>query len=143
MKSLLATTAILEGATGLALLALPTVPVSILVGAPLETPAALAVARIAGAALLALAVACWMSRSVPQSNAARSIVAAMLIYNVATVAILVHARVGAGLAGVGLWPAATLHAALTVWCAASLAGNRELFARPDRARTTQTGDLQP
>jgi ABC-type proline/glycine betaine transport system permease subunit len=69
-----------------------------------------------GAGLLALGVACWLSRDDTQSRAARGLVAAMLLYNVAAVAVLAFASVGFGMHGVALLPAVVLHALLAVWC---------------------------
>jgi hypothetical protein len=120
MKSLLIVTAAAETATGLALLGLPLLVVSLLLGGSLDTPAALVVARVTGAALLSLGVACWLARNDEKSRAAAGLVAAMLLYNVAAVAVLVHAGVGLGLPGIGLWPTVVLHAALAVWCIACL-----------------------
>jgi len=120
MKSLLSITAVVEAATGLALLLSPSLPVLLLLGASLDAPAALTVARVAGAALLALGVACWLARNDEQSRAARGLVPAMLLYNVATVLLLASAGIGSELRGVGLWPAVVLHAALAIWCIACL-----------------------
>jgi hypothetical protein len=57
----------------------PSITVELLVGAPLETPAALTVARVGGAGLLALGLACWLARGDTQSRAARGLVAARLL----------------------------------------------------------------
>ena len=120
MKTLHTVTAVIEIGAGLALVCDPSALVALLVGAPLETPAALTVARIGGAAVLSLGVACWIARNDAQSRAARGLLAAMLIYNVAVVVILAFAGIDYGLRGVALWPAITLHAAMTVWCVACL-----------------------
>jgi hypothetical protein len=107
-------------ATGLGLLVVPSLVVRLLLGSPLDASAAVTLGRVAGAALLALGVACWLARDDTQSRAARGLVAAMLLYNVATVAVLAFAGIGSGLHGVALWPAVVLHAVMAVWCAGCL-----------------------
>ena len=120
MKRLLKLTAIIETATGLGLLAVPSVVVRLLLGSPLDTSAAVMLARVAGAALLALGVACWLARDDTQSRAARGLVVAMLIYNIAATALLAFAAIGLRLHGVALWPAVVLHAVMGAWCVACL-----------------------
>lgn len=120
IRRLLVVTAALEAATGLALAAYPRGPVSLLLGESLDSLGGQVVARVAGAALLALGLACWLARDEDPSRGARSMVAAMLLYNVAAVAALAHARLGLGLSGAGLWPAILLHTALAAWCIACL-----------------------
>ena len=115
MKKLLTITAIMEAATGVGLLAAPAVLAQLLLGGTLDTPVALTVARVAGAALLALGVACWLARA-----DGRALVVAMLFYNVIAVAILAHVAVGLALSGIGLWPAIGLHTAMAGWCAAKM-----------------------
>lgn len=119
-RPLFIVTAMIEVGTGLALLVSPALPVSILIGAPLDTPAGLTVCRVAGAALLALALCCWRARQDEHSPAATGIVSAMLLYNVAVAAVLAYAGIGLRLSGVGLWPAVVLHLAMAVWCLACL-----------------------
>src|SRR5438876_8029188 len=120
MKRLLKLTAIIETATGLGLMAMPSVVVRLLLGSPLDTSAAVMLGRVAGAGLLALGVACWLARDDTQSRAARGLVVAMLIYNLIATAVLAFAGIGLGLHGVALWPAVVLHAAMGVWCGACL-----------------------
>jgi len=114
MKKLLTITAIIETATGLGLLAAPAVLAQLLLGGTLDTPAALTVARVGGAALITISVACWLSR-----ENGRALVAAMLLYNVVVVGILALA-----LSGLGLWPAIALHLAFAFWCMACLRSKR-------------------
>jgi hypothetical protein len=114
-KKLLVITAAIEAGTGLGLLVVPSVIAQLLLGATLDAPAAVTVARVAGAGLLSLGVACWMAR-----NNGRALVVAMLFYNVVAVAILAYAALGLALSGVGLWPAIGLHTLLAGWCAVAL-----------------------
>ena len=120
MRILLIISSVIEAAIGLALVLSPSVPVSLLLGASLDAPAALVAARIAGAALLSLALGCWLARNDAPSRAARGLITALLVYTAAAVVVLVHAGTGLGLSGVGLWPTVVLHAALAVWCIACL-----------------------
>ncbi len=125
MKNLLVVSAVVEIAVGLALLAAPSLVSSVLLGVPLDNAAGLIVARIAGAGLLSLGVACWFASLDERSHATAGVVVAMLLYDVVAAVILVYARVGGGFTSVFLWPAAALHALLAVWCAVALSGARK------------------
>jgi predicted membrane-bound dolichyl-phosphate-mannose-protein mannosyltransferase len=116
MSRLLKLTAIIEVATGLGLMAVPSVVVRLLLGSPLDTSAAAMLGRVAGAAVLALGVACWLARDDTQSRATRGLVVAMLMYNIPATAVLAFAGIGLGLHGVALWPAVVLHAVMAIWC---------------------------
>jgi len=120
MKSLLVMTAIVEAVTGLALLLSPSLPALMLLGSSLDTPAGLTVGRVAGAALLSLGVACWLGCRDEKRRAAAGLVAAMLLYNAATTALLAYARIGLDLFGIALWPAVALHGVLAAWCVVCL-----------------------
>jgi hypothetical protein len=119
MKRLLKLTAIIETATGLALIAVPAIVVRLLLGAEISG-ASIPLGRVAGAALLALGVACWLARDDRQSRTARGLVVAMLMYNIVATAVLAFAGLGLGLHGIALWPAVILHAVMAVWCAGCL-----------------------
>jgi len=116
MKQLLAVCAMIEAGAGAALISFPSAVVNLLLGAPLDAPAAVALGRLTGGALFALGIACWFSRGDTGSRAARGIVAAMLFYNLAAVAVFLLAGFGLKLAGVALWPVFLLQAAMTVCC---------------------------
>src|SRR3982750_3570188 len=90
-KKLLVVTALVETATGVMLLVSPPLVVALLLGAPLDAPAALVVARIAGAALLSFGCACWLARNDGPNRAVPGLVVAMLLYNGVAVAVLAKA----------------------------------------------------
>jgi hypothetical protein len=117
-KLLLSVTGVIEAATGLALLLAPALLIEVLLGAAPDTLVGMTVARVAGAAVLSLAVACWFGREDVAGKAARGLVAAMLFYNVAVVAILAFGWVRHGISGIAFWPVIVGHVALAVWCAA-------------------------
>jgi hypothetical protein len=120
MKTLNTVSAIIELGAGAALMGLPSVVVKLLLGSPLDSAPAIALGRVAGAGLFALGIACWLARGDAQGRDAGGLVAAMLFYNLAAVAIFLFAGLGAKLVGVALWPAAILHAAMAIWCTTSL-----------------------
>ena len=120
MKNVLTMTAVIEVGAGLLLLALPSLAGTLLFGSSLDTPAGLTVVRVAGAALLAIGVACWVARHDGQSHTARGLVGTLVFYNAAILTVLVYAGIGLGLSSNGLWPSALVHAAMTVWCVTSL-----------------------
>jgi hypothetical protein len=119
MKPLLRLTALIEAATGLGLVAAPAVVVRLLLGGEL-LGAGIPLGRVAGVALLALGIACWLASFDTQSCAARGIVSAMGLYNFGVALILGAAGLWSQPVGVALWPAVILHAAMTIWCITSL-----------------------
>ena len=116
MKNLHTVTALLEAGAGLALASFPSAVVVLLLGSGLDSPVTVLLGRLAGVALLALGVGCWLARADAQSRAAGGLAAAMLLYNLGAVGVFAYAGVGLGLHGVFLWPAVFLHAAMAVWC---------------------------
>jgi hypothetical protein len=92
---LLSVEAAIEGATGLALIIFPQAVSSLLLGAVLAA-AGIAVARVAGIALLSLGLVCWMSRQDGNKTAA---LAAMLNYNLLVTAYLMYLGLGGVLVG--------------------------------------------
>ena len=120
MHYLLVATAVLEGTTGLALVALPSQLATLLLGSSLDAPAALTLARVAGVALVALAVTCWLARHDGRSRAARGLVGAMVLYHTGVAIELAYANIGLAVSGIGLWPTVLFHAAMTAWCVATL-----------------------
>ncbi len=113
MKSLLTTTAIIEGATGVALVLAPSLVASSLLGTTLFEPSAIIVAKLAGAALVTIGLACWLSRNEAQSKV---MVKTMFGYNFFSISLLAYSALVDKIYGQGLWPAVLLHLILLVWC---------------------------
>jgi hypothetical protein len=121
MNRLLKVTALIEVPTGLGLITVPALVVRLLLGAEISG-AAFPLAHVAGVALLALGVACWLASYNEQSCAARGLVTAMVIYNLGAVVIFGLAAIQSPPGGIALWPAVILHSGMTLWCVWSLVG---------------------
>jgi hypothetical protein len=113
-------TAVIELGAGVALLCFPSATVALLLGSSLDIPEAMTLARVAGTALFALGVACWLAQYDTESCAERGLVSAMVLYNLGAVIILSAAGIRSKPVGVALWPAVILHAVMAVWCVTSL-----------------------
>jgi hypothetical protein len=117
---LLVVTAFLEAGIGALLLALPSIPLWLLLGVEQAAPEVALVSRVAGAALLALGVACWLGRGPRHCPAQPGLFAGALVYDGTVAVLLAHAGLALGMAGIALWPAVVLHACLALWCALCL-----------------------
>jgi hypothetical protein len=110
MKDWLVLAAVLEAATGVALLLVPSLVGQLLFGAGV-TGMALTIARVAGIALIALGVACWPGT--PRVG--------MVTYGAAVALYLSYVGITGASTGVLLWPVVILHATLTALLTRSLA----------------------
>ena len=104
MKKVLTVAAVLEAATGMALLIVPSLVGRLLFGEEF-TGIVIPVARVLGIALLALGVCCW-----PGSTA----LCGMLTYSGLATLYLLYLAIRGEWAGPLLWPAVALHGILTV-----------------------------
>jgi hypothetical protein len=109
------TTAIVEFMTGFALILFPSLTAEILLGLPISTITGTTVGRVAGAAIISLAVAFWLARNDEQSNAAKGLMVAMLLYNITVMGILAYTVIALVFTVVLLLVLIT-HFALTAWC---------------------------
>ncbi len=124
MANLLLVMGVIETLVGVGLLAAPSLLASILLSSPLEGAVCVLVARVGGAALLSLGVACLLARGDADARGATGVIAAMLVYNIAATALLAYASLGLGLESLLLWPVIVVHGALAVWCVVCLRGVR-------------------
>jgi len=122
MKLLLTLTAVFEALTGIGLIVFPSIVISLLIGTLSDGAVVATLAKIAGAALIALAIACWLSRN---NAAATGIVKAILFYNLAATASLLYVSIANKLSAAGLWPAVLLHAGFAVWCFIAVSQHKE------------------
>lgn len=120
MKYLLILTAVIEAGAGLALMCCPSATAVLMLGASLETFAAITLGRVAGMALFTLGMANWLAHYDANSAAARGLVKAMTFYNLGAAGILAAAGIWSQLVGAALWPAVIVHAGMFVWCLISL-----------------------
>jgi hypothetical protein len=111
--------ACLECATGLGLLLAPGIVIGLLFGQSQPVPETLLLARLGGAALLAIGVVCWGARGFHRSRAGLGLLVGVTLYNGLAAAVLAYAALGLHMQGVLIWPAALYHAALLPWCLAS------------------------
>jgi hypothetical protein len=128
MKTLLTVTAAVEAGAGLALLGVPSLTASFLLGAALGPAQDVSLARIGGAAILALAIVCWLTRDT-RGVYSRGLIAAMLFYNFAVAGVLAFGSFYDGLRGALLWPAVIFHVAMGGWCVATLSQNENRVLR--------------
>jgi hypothetical protein len=120
VNRLLGLAAVIEAATGLALIIHPPLLSHLLLGEGVSG-AGMALGRVAGFALLSLGLACWpgLDSAGANTQAAR----ALLTYNLLATLYLGYLGIGGQTVGTVLWPAVALHAVLTLLLArAWLAG---------------------
>ena len=110
MKWALVLAAVGEAVTGVALLVVPSLVGRLLLGEELAG-VAVPVARVAGIALIGLAVACWPGKAL----------IGMLTYSAAVTLYLAYVGFVGIFAGILLWPAVILHLILTALLAWALA----------------------
>ncbi|HEX2842944.1 hypothetical protein [Hyphomicrobium sp.] len=103
MKKALVFAAIAESVTGVALLLAPSLVGHVLLGDELAG-IAVAVARVAGIALIGLGVACWPGPPI----------VGMLIYSAAVALYLAYLGITGGMTGILLWPAVGIHFVLAL-----------------------------
>jgi len=119
-EKLFIATALIEFGAGLSLVCLPALAIWFLLGVREPSPEALIVGRIGGSGLLAIGVACWLSRDDHGSRSQQGLLWGVLIYNFGACVVLAIAGSMMRMSGVALWPAVVLHAAMMIWCAVNI-----------------------
>ena len=114
MKTLLSITAVFECLTGIALIAIPSTIVPMLLGIPFDDDRLHVISGITGAALISIGMVCWLLRN--SGASALAIVKSVLFYNVAGTLILLFAILGLQMNAIGLWPVTIIHFVMAMWC---------------------------
>jgi hypothetical protein len=89
-QTLLVFTAVPEILTGIGLLLAPALLIRILLGAEINDPVVVTIARVGGSAIVAIGVTCWLARKDQQSISLRALTSGLLVYNVAVFATLAY-----------------------------------------------------
>ena len=122
---------VIEGVTGLGLIVVPAVVARLLLGSDLPEIGAVT-ARVAGVALVALALGCWLARNGRGGFAA---LAALLAYNALIAVYLGWLGLEDVFVGPLLWPAIILHTVVTVLLAIAL--RQSETGQPTAPRTSR------
>jgi hypothetical protein len=113
----------LEILAGLPALISPATVVSLLLGSPLDS-IGVVLARLFGAGVFALGLACLKARDDARSPAGLAVSIGITSYNVLAAVVLLWAAAGLGLGGLLLWGAGIGHAALGALFVSALVTSR-------------------
>jgi hypothetical protein len=113
-KLFLLATAGAEAVAGLGLLLTPAVLLTLLLGVEDASSVAIFIARLAGAALLAIGIASWMARADTLNPAQFGLLAGILFYNAAAAMLLAFAGTVLKMQGALLWPVVAIHGILAI-----------------------------
>ena len=116
-KILLILIALAELVAGACLLFVPSNFAGLFFGEALNSDVALLVGRLAGLALVAMGLTCWLEKPGSDGSLPFNQLAGLLFYNGAVTVLFVYSFFINGSGGPLLWPAAILHAAFTIWLA--------------------------
>ncbi len=123
LKLLLKISGALEALVGVLALISPAPLVSLLLGVPTDSLATV-LARLFGAGVFALGLACLKARNDVGSPAGLAVSVGITSYNVLAAVVLIWAAAGLGLGGMLLWAAGIGHAVLGALFVAALVGRR-------------------
>jgi hypothetical protein len=123
LKLLLTISGALEALVGVLALISPAPVISLLLGAPTDSLATV-LARLFGAGVFALGLACLNARNDAGSPAGLAVSIGITSYNLLAAVVLIWAAAGLGLGGMLLWAAGIGHAVLGALFLSALVGTR-------------------
>jgi hypothetical protein len=110
MKLFLKVTAVFEGLTGLALIFAPQLVIQMLFLSSLEETGGIIIARIGGAAILIIALLCWMTKEI-----FLLLIKLLLIYNIFVILITLYSLWDYGIQRSGLVIILLFHFVFAIW----------------------------
>ena len=113
MKLLLKSTSVIEGLTGLAFIFTPNVLTKLLLGLSLTEVSGLILSMVAGSALLAIAIVCWL---ISESTNAMALVKGLMFYNIAAVGIVLYSSMHFSVNNIFFFTIAVFHFFYGTWC---------------------------
>ena len=111
----LTVTALFEGATAIALLIVPQTLIQLLFEVAINEPIGILVAQIAGSALFAIAIACWLARKYAKEPSTRGLLLALLFYNITVPLLLAYGALYYSLISAGGILVAITHLLFAAW----------------------------
>ncbi|HEY4966504.1 MAG TPA: hypothetical protein VII28_08895 [Puia sp.] len=124
-QTLLVFTAVLETLTGIGLLLAPVLLIRILLGAEINDPVVVTIARVGGSAITAIGVTCWLARKDQQGTGLKALTSGLLVYNTLVLVVLAYSAVNYKTTPM-LIAALIGHFVLAIFCVSSL----QKFRRP-------------
>ena len=113
----------LEALVGVLTLISPVTTVSLLLGGPADRIASVS-ARLFGAGVFALGMACWKTRDDVGSPAGLAVCVGIASYNVLAAVVIIWAAAVLGLGGILLWGAGVAHAVLGAFFVTTLTASQ-------------------
>ena len=113
MRLLLKSTAIIEALTGLAFIFIPNVLTHLLLGLSITEVSGLILSMVAGTALIAIAIVCWL---ISENDHALPVIKGLLFYNIAVVGVVVYCAIHFSVNTLPLFTIAGFHFIYGTWC---------------------------
>lgn len=110
MNLFLKATAVLEGFTGLALIVAPKLIIQLLFLSSMEESGGIFISRVAGVALLTIALLCWLTK-----ETFPLLVKLLLFYNIAVAVMGFYSLSDSGLKGMGVAAIISFHTFFAIW----------------------------
>jgi hypothetical protein len=124
-QTLLVFTAVLEILTGLGLLLAPALLSQVLLGAEINDPVVVTIARVGGSAIIAIGIMCWLARKDKQGAGLKALTSGLLVYNVSVFVTLAYSAFSYKTTP-ALIAALIVHLVLAIFCISAL----QKFRRP-------------